>query len=145
MPKTRSWVICILLVLVSVFLQACQNVGAVEYVKYDSETAVPRISIEDAKKELEAGAAVIIDTRNAAQYKFEHIAGSINLPFGTPEDQFKNLPTGKKLILYCTCGAEQTSARMALQLNQKGIPGTYAMVGGTNAWKTAGYPMEKSE
>lgn len=27
-------------------------------------------------------------------------------------------------------------------MNQKNIPGTYALKGGTNAWKTAGYPME---
>ncbi|CAN5398607.1 hypothetical protein BH10ACI3_BH10ACI3_23790 [soil metagenome] len=30
-------------------------------------------------------------------------------------------------------------------MNQKDIPGTYALLGGTNAWKTAGYPMEKSQ
>jgi len=30
-------------------------------------------------------------------------------------------------------------------MNQNGIANTYAMVGGTNAWKSAGYPMEKSE
>jgi rhodanese-related sulfurtransferase len=27
-------------------------------------------------------------------------------------------------------------------MNQKGIPGTYALTGGPNAWKTAGYPIE---
>jgi rhodanese-related sulfurtransferase len=27
-------------------------------------------------------------------------------------------------------------------LKEKGIENAYALVGGTNAWKTAGYPME---
>jgi len=30
-------------------------------------------------------------------------------------------------------------------LKEKGIENGYALIGGTNAWKTAGYPMEKSE
>jgi rhodanese-related sulfurtransferase len=30
-------------------------------------------------------------------------------------------------------------------LKEKGMENAYALVGGTNAWKSAGYPMEKSE
>jgi len=30
-------------------------------------------------------------------------------------------------------------------LKEKGIGNGFALVGGTNAWKSAGYPMEKSE
>jgi 3-mercaptopyruvate sulfurtransferase SseA len=29
-------------------------------------------------------------------------------------------------------------------MNQKGIPETYALKGGTQGWKSAGYPMEGS-
>jgi 3-mercaptopyruvate sulfurtransferase SseA len=31
---------------------------------------------------------------------------------------------------------------LAFTLNQKQIPETYALKGGTQGWKTAGYPME---
>jgi len=30
-------------------------------------------------------------------------------------------------------------------LKEKGVENAYALLGGTNAWKTANYPMEKSE
>jgi len=30
-------------------------------------------------------------------------------------------------------------------LKEKGIDNAYALVGGTNAWTSAGYPMEKTE
>jgi len=30
-------------------------------------------------------------------------------------------------------------------MNQKQIPGTYALEGGPPVWKSAGYPVEKSE
>jgi len=73
-----------------------------EYRKYQNDGDVPRISVEDAKKETDAGTAVIVDARPEFAYKLEHIAGSLNLPLGTPEDQFKTLPTDKKLIFYCS-------------------------------------------
>jgi hypothetical protein len=73
-----------------------------EYRKYQSDADVPRISVEDAKKDEDAGDAVLIDARAEFAYKLEHIAGSINVPLGTPDDEFKKLPTDKKLILYCS-------------------------------------------
>jgi rhodanese-related sulfurtransferase len=30
-------------------------------------------------------------------------------------------------------------------LKEKGIGNAYALVGGTNAWTSAGYPMDKAE
>jgi hypothetical protein len=30
-------------------------------------------------------------------------------------------------------------------MNQKNIPGTYALLGGPAAWKAAGFPFENSE
>jgi rhodanese-related sulfurtransferase len=30
-------------------------------------------------------------------------------------------------------------------MNEKQIPDVHALVGGTQAWKSAGYPMEKSQ
>ena len=30
-------------------------------------------------------------------------------------------------------------------MNEKQIPNVYALLGGTQAWKTAGYPMEKGQ
>jgi len=145
MKKHPALLVCIVIAVASVFMQACQNVKAIEYVKYDSEAEVPRISVEDSKKEVEAGNAIIIDTRGVNAFKSEHIAGSISLPAGSTEDQFKDLPPGKKYILYCSCSAEHTSVSMAFQMNQKGVAATYAMLGGTGAWKTAGFPMESGD
>jgi len=34
---------------------------------------------------------------------------------------------------------------LVTKLKEKGISNAYALVGGTNAWKTAGYPMDKTE
>jgi rhodanese-related sulfurtransferase len=34
---------------------------------------------------------------------------------------------------------------LVAKLKEKGIENAFALLGGTQGWKTAGYPMEKSE
>lgn len=131
--------LAILLVLAA---SACQQAPALpEYRKYTAPAEVPKISVEEAKKEVDAGKAVIVDSRGDAVYNSEHIAGSINLPIGSPKEKFAALPKDKKIIIYCSCAGEGTSNQLAFQLNQEGIANTYALAGGTQAWKSAGYPM----
>jgi 3-mercaptopyruvate sulfurtransferase SseA len=62
----------------------------------------PRITLADAKKEFDAGNAVFVDTRADAAYKNERIKGAINLTMGDVEARYKELPTGKKIIAYCS-------------------------------------------
>src|SRR5438445_9063262 len=81
---------------------ACSKaVPLAEYKKYENDTAVPRISVEDAKKDVDAGIAVIVDSRPEFAYKHEHIAGSINIALGSPDEAFSSLPKDKKIIVYC--------------------------------------------
>lgn len=79
---------------------ACQRVD--DFVKYKTEADVPRISLADAKKDYDAGTAVIIDARSEAAYKGEHITGSINIPFGEQDKMMDKVPKGKRLIIYCS-------------------------------------------
>lgn len=104
-----------------------------------------RISLEDAKKDFDAGTAVFIDARDVASYKFTHIKGAINIPLLEAENRLKEIPTDKKIIAYCSWQNEHTSAGLVQILNKNGIKNAYALVGGTNAWVNAGYPTEKSE
>lgn len=62
----------------------------------------PRISLADAKKDFDAGNAVFVDTRAEIAYKGEHIKGSINVPMEAVETRYKEIPTGKKIIAYCS-------------------------------------------
>ena len=140
----RKAVYCVLLVSILSVI-GCQRSQLPEYRKYENVAAVPRISVEEAKKDVDAGIAIIVDSRAESAYKTEHIAGSIHLPSGSTDDKFTALSQGKKIIVYCSCASEGTSSSLAFQMNQKGIANTYAMVGGTHAWQTAGYPMEKSQ
>ncbi len=62
----------------------------------------PRISLDDAKKEYDAGTAVIVDVRDPSAYKFEHIKDSLNIPSASIDASINKIPKGKKVIAYCS-------------------------------------------
>ena len=86
-------------------LTACQPAGTstpLAYAKYDSEASVPRISPQDAKKEVDAGNAIFVDSRGEAAFEQEHLPGAVVIPFGSGDEKFSSLPKGKKIIAYCS-------------------------------------------
>jgi predicted sulfurtransferase len=62
----------------------------------------PRIALEDAKKDFDDGKAIFVDTRAEIQYQQEHIKGAINIPAEAMETRYKEIPTDKKIIAYCS-------------------------------------------
>lgn len=141
-----------------IFLVACQNAAppvSIEAIKtnpvapkvneHGHTDDAPRITLADAKKEFDAGNAIFVDTRAEAAYKNEHIKGSINMTTADVEARYKELPTDKKIIAYCSWPSEHTSASLVTKLQEKGIKNAFALLGGTAAWKNAGYPMGKAE
>jgi len=69
-----------------------------------SEGAVPRVTVEEAKAALDSGAAIIVDVRSQSAYDTSHIAGSLFIPLGAFETDIENidLPKDQWIITYCT-------------------------------------------
>jgi 3-mercaptopyruvate sulfurtransferase SseA len=68
----------------------------------NAEDKMPRVKVEEAKKMVAEGKAVIIDVRGAEAYKMSHIKGALDIPLNKLEaGDFKNLPKDKVLIAYC--------------------------------------------
>ena len=69
-----------------------------------TEAAVPRVTVEEAKTALDSGAAVIVDVRSQSAYDTSHIAGSLFIPLGAFETDIANLELDKEqwIITYCT-------------------------------------------
>jgi rhodanese-related sulfurtransferase len=61
-----------------------------------------RLSLADAKKDFDSGNVVFVDTRAEVAYKAEHVKGSINIPMEAVETRYKEIPTDKKIIAYCS-------------------------------------------
>ena len=70
--------------------------------EHGSANDAPRISLADAKKDFDAGNVVFVDTRAEAAFKQEHVKGAINVPMESFEAKYKDIPTGKKIIAYCS-------------------------------------------
>lgn len=62
----------------------------------------PRITLAEAKKEFDAGNVVFVDTRAAVTFSQGHVKGAINVPMEAFEQRWKEIPTGKKIIAYCS-------------------------------------------
>jgi 3-mercaptopyruvate sulfurtransferase SseA len=61
-----------------------------------------RVTVEEVQKMLEAGKAVVYDTRVKAAYDAEHIKGSLSVPFDQVAARTDEFPKDKTLIFYCT-------------------------------------------
>lgn len=68
----------------------------------DPADSAPRITLAEAKKEFDAETAVFIDTRDEMAFKFEHIKGAINITGANLDAKYKEIPTDKKIIAYCS-------------------------------------------
>ncbi|MGB7202448.1 MAG: rhodanese-like domain-containing protein [Pyrinomonadaceae bacterium] len=93
--------IAIIAVAVLALLAACKP-AEIEYVKYETEEAVPRMSAADAKKEVDAGNAILVDSRDKSAFDAERLPGAINIASNAAKESFDKLPKGKKIIVYCS-------------------------------------------
>ena len=106
------------------------------------------VKLAFAKRFFDAGpgAAVIVDAREPDEYAAGHIAGARSLPYGDaaakPEllEPFKKL--GRPLVLYCGVGCE-SSHELGKLMTSEGIRKVLVFTEGFEAWRDAGYPVEK--
>ena len=61
-----------------------------------------RVTVEEVKKMLDAGKAVVYDTRAKGAYDAEHIKGSLSLPFDQVAAHVEELPKDRTVVFYCT-------------------------------------------
>jgi 3-mercaptopyruvate sulfurtransferase SseA len=82
--------------------QAAQSATAVTSPPQNAEEKIPRVKVEEAKKLVAEGKAIIIDVRLGDSYKVSHIKGAIEVPLNKVEaGDFKDLPKDKLIIAYC--------------------------------------------
>jgi len=68
----------------------------------ESEPVVPRVSLEQLKEKLDAGAdIVIVDVRNKEAFDEGHIPGAVSIPWEEIEGRYTELPQDKEIITYC--------------------------------------------
>lgn len=93
-----------------------------------------------AKAWLNARQAVLLDVREASEFDFENVPGSLLLPLSFLDPATFPPITERKVIVICAMGKRGEAARK--QLADAGIPNIHNLAGGLDAWKKAGFETQ---
>jgi rhodanese-related sulfurtransferase len=110
--------------------------------------APKRIDVQEAWRMIaEARAPVFIDTRNPKHWEqsAQQIPGSLRIWRMELEERIDEVPRGRPLVTYCSCHYEHSSTRAALILEEYDFTDIHILVGGFNAWRDAGLPLEEKQ
>ena len=113
--------------LVSRLMKPGQEVGPIE--------AVQLINRRDA---------VVLDVRDAAEYKSGHITNARHLPEGEIDARMKELERVKSKPIIVSCARGNRSLTVANRLRKLGFAEVFSLRGGLAAWQQANMPLEKS-
>jgi rhodanese-related sulfurtransferase len=88
--------------------------------------------------------AVVVDVRNAEDYKAGHIRNARHIPEGELDGRMKELEKVKAKPIIVSCGRGNRSAAVAAKLRKLGFPEVLSLRGGIAGWQQASLPLEKS-
>lgn len=111
----------------------------------EAAAAVPFMSLAELKARTEAhdDELIILDVRERDSYEKGHVPGARLLPRGQLELRVnEELPDPTRRIL-TVCEFGRVSTLAAATLRQLGFQRAIALDGGMQAWREAGYPLER--
>jgi rhodanese-related sulfurtransferase len=107
---------------------------------FASDFQTPAITAQDLHARQEtAGALLVIDVRNQAEYKSGHVPGAINIPHKKLERQLARLGDTNGVVLYCINGRRTRLAEQTLIEND--IPNAFHPEGGLMGWRKGGFEV----
>lgn len=88
--------------------------------------------------------AVVLDLRDAAEYKAGHITNARHMPEGEIDSRMKDLEKIKTKPIIVSCARGNRSTNVANRLRKLGFGEVVSLRGGIAAWQQANMPLEKS-
>lgn len=84
---------------------------------------------------------VIIDVRQAGEFRGGHLANARHVPVGLVPQRARHMEKEAPYLVYCLSGVR--SSRAAAALTRAGAKRVYKLNGGILAWQAAGFGVEK--
>ena len=106
---------------------------------------INEISPAMANEHIQSG-AILIDVRENDEVKqlaFD-IANIQNIAYSTFDENYKNIPRDKKLIIACHLGIRSLRAAQFLVVQGWNIENIFSLKGGIEAWKNAKLPVKSA-
>ena len=98
-------------------------------------------SVEKLKSQLDNSQTLLVDVREASEYRAGHIPNAINIPLQILARNLSKIPTDRPVVLYCSSGYRSGMGVMTLHLfnydNVQGFPPSFV------GWKAAGELVAK--
>lgn len=102
------------------------------------------IDVSQAKKILDEGKPLmLLDVRTPEEVSQGYIKGAVQINYNESgfTEKISKLDTSQLVIVYCAVGGR--SAKATSQMVNLGFKDVHNMTGGIEAWKAAGFPVEK--
>ena len=106
----------------------------------EAKKKITEVPAAQAGAEVSAGSALLIDVREAEEWKDGHAAGAVHLGRGTIELEIEEAAPDLEQPIIAYCGGGGRSALVAENLGRMGYKNVRSMAGGFKAWTQAGLP-----
>lgn len=98
------------------------------------------VTADEIAAQILSGEVTLVDVRNQSEWNESRLPHAHHIMLGKLEKRLDEIPTDKPIVLQCRSGNRSAIAASLLQAN--GIPQVMNLVGGIQAWKKAGLPLE---
>ena len=104
-----------------------------------------QIRAVDAKEMMDRGKEIaLLDVRSSKEWGESDVKlpGAIRIHITEIDKYMEKIPRNIPVITYCTCRHEKLSIRVTQILFENGFNNAHFLLGGFDAWVSAGYPLE---
>ena len=106
--------------------------------------SITRVTPEELHEQLKAGEVVVVDLRSAFEIESAgaKVRGALQMTPQELEKRYREIPRDREVVLYCACPGEESAAAMARMLRERGVTRARPLLGGIEAWRARGFPVE---
>lgn len=102
------------------------------------------LSTHELTAKINSEDALVVDVREAKDFKLGHIVDSINVPLVKLDSEIKNLEKDKSRALVIVCQLGQHSGQAVQKLEKAGFEKVSRLSGGIGAWRSENLPLVRS-
>ena len=98
------------------------------------------IQPKDLQNRLASGELLrIVDVRSPLEFAAGHLPGALNIPLGAIDKEIPGMDASERIVIVCHSGMRSLTACQKVLQSHKEL---FNLVGGTSAWKAAGFEVE---
>ena len=110
-------------------------------VMHETRKGIPTLSPAQLTALVNREEAVVLDLRDAAEYRAGHIVDSIHMPFSKLSERVAELERYREKPVVVVCKMGHQSGAVARNLRQKGFAKVYRLGGGIMEWQSSQLPL----